>query len=220
MPRHLNFLAPIFTLFFFLSGLAHSWDEIDRYDQIVMYRKKIPNSSLLAYRSVGVIDAPLGKLVTVIMDTPRKHEWMPRIKLAEVLRELSPTERIEYVHFKTPWPLKDRDVVYKIKMNRMPNKNEVEIGVTSVEDSLRPAYPNKVRAQLISGTFILRPTENGLKTEVEAEVHTNPRGIIPIWIVNIYQKKIPRESLEGLMKQVRLMGIESHPIEKQLKAEK
>lgn len=214
----IQMLGVFFGITFSFASIPSNegWEKFDEYGGITMFRKEIEGSSILAYRGTGVLDASIGKLVTVILDTPRKPQWMSRVKVAEVLRAISPNERIEYVAVKTPWPLKNRDFVYRVKSEAKPETREIIIRYESVEDPLRPENPDHVRAHIQETAFVLMPAEDGKKTLIKADAHADPRGSIPKWIVNIFQKRMPRESIEGMMRQVTKPGIEEHLLAKSL----
>ena len=213
-PRNTLFLGLIFSLF--VSPLtvcaSEGWSKYDDYDGITMYRKEVPGNPILAYRGEGVLQAPIEKLLPVLLDTARKPQWMSRVRSAEVLREVSPFEKVEFVHVKTPWILKDREFIYKVKVSLDQLTRFATIHYESVQDPIRPESGDRVRAHIFSGDFNLKPTLDGKGTHVEAEVHADPRGSIPKWIVNIYQKRLPRESLEGLLTQVSKPEIVGHPL--------
>jgi hypothetical protein len=86
----------------------------------------------------------------------------------------------------------------------------------SVEDPERPERPDRVRAVIYDAVFTLKPVDGGKRTAIEAESHADPKGAIPKWIVNLYQKRLPRESLERLMTQVSQPGIPDHPLASQV----
>ena len=189
----------------------NGWEEVDNYGGITIYRKEVPGTPVLAYKGVGVLDAPIGKLLSVSVDSLRKPEWMPRLDAIKLVKQVSPVERIEYIHLKSPWPLKDRDLVYRAIMETDVAARKITLKIASIDEPSCPETDKCVRAHLYSGTFVFTPVENGTKTRMEAEGHTDPRGSIPKWIVNLYQKRIPRQSIEGLMKQVKKPGIVDHP---------
>jgi hypothetical protein len=206
-------LVAAFTVWTVQNSYSSSgeWELFDEYTGIKMFRKEVPGSPLLAYKGSGLIQAPLSKLATVIEDTPRKPQWMTRIKTAEVIKEISPYERIEYVHLKLPWPLKDRDFLYRTKIEFFQETQKVTFFFESVEHPARPVYPDRVRAHVYYGNFSLIAVEQGKKAMVEADAHADPKGLVPAWAVNLYQKRLPRESIEGLMRQVVKPWINEHP---------
>ena len=139
-PRNILFLSLIFSLLVPLLGICGSegWSKYDDYDGISMYRKEVPGNPVLAYRGEGVLQAPIEKLLTVLLDTAKKPQWMSRVRGAEVLREISPFEKIEFVHVKTPWILKDREFIYRVKVTLDQRTWFATIHYESVDDPLRP----------------------------------------------------------------------------------
>jgi hypothetical protein len=49
------------------------------------------------------------------------------------------------------------------------------------------------------------------KTTLEVEVHTDPKGMLPSWLVNIIQKKWPSKTLLTLAKVASDASVEPHP---------
>ncbi len=211
---------PLLSLLLVLAPAfgADDWEEVSRYDNLTLFRKEIPGNPVLAYRIAGSVNAPIAKLVTVITDTPRKREWMNRIQEARVLHEYGPADRLEYIHVHCPWPVKDRDFVYRTGVELDRERHRIVIRYASVDDPKWPEVSENVRAFVFFGTFALTPSADGKSTLVEAETHTDPRGAIPKWIVNLYQKKIARQSLDGMLQQVAKPGIADAPVALQLLA--
>ncbi|MGK5086562.1 START domain-containing protein [Bdellovibrionota bacterium FG-2] len=192
-------------------GANDGWEEVDSYSGVTIYRKEVAGTPVLAYKGVGVLNAPIGKLLSVAVDTSRKPEWMARLRSAKIVTQVSATERVEYIHVKSPWPLKDRDFVYRATLATNVVAKTITIRIASIEEPLCPVTDACIRAHLYSGTFVFTPVENGTKTRIEAEGHADLKGLIPKWIVNLYQKRIPRQSIEGVMRQVQKPGILDHP---------
>lgn len=189
-----------------------SWEPIGSFDTIRVFRRQYPGNPVLAYRGEGTLPAPLKKLVMVVTDTPSKPQWMSRVKSAEVVRRLSATEQVEYVQVQLPWPLKDRDMLYKARLEVDAKARKVTLFYESIEDPLRPVVPGLVRARIYPSRFVLTPSADSKGTFVEAEAHFDPNGSIPKWLVNLYQRRVPKESFQGLMKRVVKPGIIPHPL--------
>jgi hypothetical protein len=187
------------------------WKEVYREEAITVYRREIPGSDILAYKAGGLLDAPIGKILTVVTDTPRKKDWMARCKESDVLRTISPDEKVEYIRISTPWPLTDREAVYRSTMTIDPKTQRITLTYVSVDDLAKPEFKSPVRALIYHAQFTMEPVDHGRKTRFEAESHSDPKGSIPKWIVNLYQKRLPHDSIERLLKRVALPGIEDHP---------
>jgi len=197
---------------------AQGWEEFGRHGDIIIYQRQVPGSDVLAFKGSGTIDAPMAKVFTVVTDTPRKIEWLERTKVARVVEDISPIERIEYTEINLPWPLSNRDFVYRIRTEPDAKNRQIVVTVKSVVDAREPKFPRKVRGEIYSGRFIIKPLDGGARTYIEAEAHADPKGAIPKWVVNIAQKSWPKKTLTRLMKQVNKPDIVASPLVESLLA--
>lgn len=221
VPSRFCFVFALLCLLHFPSQAApppgSGWEEISQFEQITVYRKRVPGSAVLAYRGEGVIRAPFAKVVTAIRDTPGKPKWIDRISQAEVIREISPTERIEYMRAKIPWPVSDRDFVYRSVIEVLPAEHRLRFELKSVEDPARPETKGVVRGIVHLTQFILTSLNGGATTHIVAEAHGDPRGEIPPFLVNALQKTFPPRSLKNLMRHLKEDPVEPDPLADQVK---
>lgn len=122
--------APLLVSLFFLALFPHAdaaapdWEDIYSADGIDVSRKKVENNALFAFRGVGVVNAPIAKVVAVLHDISHAKDWLDQVKEVRLVKDLNANERIEYYHAAVPWPLQDRDFVYKTKFEAIPEKNK------------------------------------------------------------------------------------------------
>jgi hypothetical protein len=64
------------------------------------------------------------------------------------------------------------------------------------------AIDAEVRGRL-SGLHILKPIENGTKIERSVELHADPKGSLPAFVVNLFQGDWARATIEGIRGQVK-----------------
>lgn len=183
-----------------------AWEKFDESDGIAVYRRDVPGSRIVALRGEGVVDAPLLRVASVIVDSKRATEWIDSLAEARTLRHVSETEYIEWDHIATPFVLKDRDFVFDAKLEFKPGKKQVLLNYHSVND---PAAPKTdyVRGQFIYGTFALTSIDGGKRTRVLAEVLCDPKGSVAKWIVNLFQKSWPHNTVVALRNQVKKADI-------------
>jgi hypothetical protein len=183
------------------DGDLGKWIEVGKSDGITVSRKEIPGDPVFAYKGEGVLNAPIGKLISVSRDVSRQKEWVNRLEMAKVLRELEPGHRVIYLKIDTPWPVSDRDFVIDSRMTVDRAKKTAVFDIHSVEDPLAPPDDCCVRGKVHFNHIEMRGLDGG-RTAITAEAHVDPRGSIPKWIVNKIQKTFPHKSIEGLLKQV------------------
>lgn len=182
---------------------ADGWTLVSSESDIKVYRKKVSGSDLLKYRAEGVINAPPAKVMSVIRDTARLQEWTKKVKAVKRVSDPSPDEWIEWVRVSMKWPVRDREFLYRSRMEYEPASGSIVVRVASVTDPHIPPSKGAIRADIHEGLYRLTSLGRGRRTRVSAEIHADPKGKIPDWIVNIVQKKAPRTTLRNLSRQAR-----------------
>ena len=90
-----------------------AWEKIDEDNGIQVFRKDMPESDIVAFKGSGILDASLEKIFWVLCDAEHEKDWVEMLIDNIVLEEQSPFERVQYQNFDLPWPLSDRDFVYR-----------------------------------------------------------------------------------------------------------
>ena len=175
---------------------AH-WEKTSDENGITTFQSENSESQLFAFKVVGLIDAPVGKIANILIDSSFDKEWAPDLEESRLIRQVSPTERIEYWGVKTSALTKNRDFVIHESVELDQPNHRLIFRFRSVEDPLAP-LTDKVRGTIRAGAYILIPKAGGKKTYVEYMVDLDPKGSIAKWIVNAVQKNFPRQAFEGL----------------------
>lgn len=120
---------------------------------------------------------------------------MDRLKNDTILERKSVYDFVVHVEIGLPFPISNRDYVYRAKARRSAD-GSVTVHLSSVQHSKAPE-PSGIRANLIDSYYRLMPLGKN-KTRVEVEIHTDPKGWLPTWLVNLIQKSWPRKTLVAL----------------------
>jgi hypothetical protein len=174
------------------------WKQVKKTDDgILVYRRGVPGSPVLAFKGEGDVDAPLDKVATIVFDTTRAAEWIADLKESRIVRWTGDTEFVEYDHIGTPFILKDRDFVSTVSFSVKPG--EVKFHYASTTD---PSLPEKryVRGDLMDTTYLLTAIDAG-HTHVVADFHCDPKGWIPSFVANWAQADWPVDTFRGLRRQ-------------------
>lgn len=157
-----------------------------------------------------MVDASLVAVTSVMINIERKLHWVAKIKEAKVVKQLSNFERIEYNQTKAPWPIANRDFVFHAKLTPSPDLKTVLVTIQSTEDDAEPVRDGVVRGTLNSSRFFLESI-NDQQTRVTVEIHADPKGSIPKWVVNLFQKGWPLDTINGIRKEVVSPEFAIHP---------
>jgi len=182
------------------SAPQATWTEIRHENNIAVYSKDVPNSSVVAFRGVGVVDAPILRVASILRDGKRTTEWMDSVVEASEIELVGPTEAVVYTKVKTPFPLSNRDFVTRVKasVDKVQKKYVIQMEATT---HAKAPETSAVRGKILNSTFELISIENGTKTKVITEIHADPKGAVPKWVVNLFQKDWPHNTITNLRKQ-------------------
>jgi START domain len=167
------------------SGADHSWQlsahrSSDGTDGIDIYLRPVPNSPYDEARVVTSVCAPIDALAVVLTDVSHFDEWIPDTKRAQQLAAPSEFERIYYIRTGLPWPIKDRDMVYRVAASADPHTaNALTVTLQGLPDYL-PHVDGVVRMISVQGRWQLARV--GDRTHIELVMRIEPGGGIPTWL--------------------------------------
>ena len=191
-------------------SLTKGWEKVTSQGGVEVFSRDVKGSSLVAFRGVATIDAPIEKVATVLYVDKYKKQWVHRLKEGKVLRVINERERIEYNHTKTPWPLTDRDFVFKVSASVDRMKKSMSVSIHSIKDQSMPKKPSLVRGEILESFYKLKPMGKN-KTSIEVVIQADPKGMVPKFLVNLFQKKWPINTLNGIRKLAKGPNFKAHP---------
>ncbi len=140
--------------------------------------------------------------MAVFLDSKRKKEWVPRLWETWIENDSTKTgSRIEYGEVLVPWPFNNRDVLVKIETKVVGNINHVILLAASVQND-RIIKDSAVRAIVHPSKLALIWDAEKKETLLETVSFTDPKGYIPAWIVNLFQKTEAITMVESLRRQL------------------
>eukprot|EP00899_Mesostigma_viride_P007495 jgi/Mesvir1/16747/Mv15126-RA.1 len=150
--------------------------------------RRVKKSPVLSMRTVFDISAPPWHVVKQYTDLESWKKWNTDM-ICRVIEDLGDDAQVMSVHYNIP-VVDDRDTVfYTIKRAGLPMRPDDKLGhytaATSVEHPLCPRVEGVVRAQLhLSCTMFEAADADGTCTRFTAIVHSDPRGLLPPFIIN------------------------------------
>ncbi len=190
----------LFYLFFTIPAQAQNqesgWQKIKDEEGILVYSATVSGSDIIKVKTEVIIAAPLARIRRILDDAPRRNLWVPYLEQSKVLQYMSDTQRLEYSHFDAPWPISDRDFVYQIRLRRQ-HPDRLVFQMRSEQSPLMPERPGIVRANLIESLYTLTAL-HPQQTRVQLVFHADLRGWLPVWLINIIQRRLPFLMLKNL----------------------
>ncbi len=192
------------------AAATPSWEKVREDEGITVFRQEVPDSPIIAFKGIGVVSAPLARVISVVTDTPRTVEWMDSAAHARIVRKVSPLEQIIYTHIKSPPLISDRDFVTDAKGHFDATNKRFIVNIHSIVDAGAPPTSH-VRGEILHSSFVLTSIDGGRKTLVVTEIHADPKGSVPKWVVNLFQKNWPYNTIKNLRTQAAKPDIRESP---------
>lgn len=187
-----------------------TWELVDKEDGIEIFHREIIGSPIVALKGRGVIKAPLWKVASILLDTKRAPEWVDSLGESKVVRRLNTYNYIEYNHIRTPFIMKDREFISNVTIKVDSKSKKFALQYSPINELISTPKSSKIRGQIVSGSFDLKSLTSD-STILVAEIHCDPMGSVPKWIVNFFQRSWPHDTFQSLRRQVKKTDINIPP---------
>lgn len=179
------------------------WQPVRSDKGITVVRRSVEGTKLHEFQGTGIIEAPISTVMAVLNDADHRREWMKESKEQRTLEQVNPRTVILYNRIGAPWPVSDRDSVLRAVTAFDTRNRMVRIDITSTTHPSAPPVKGAVRMPFMVAHWYLWPAEGGRWTRAEYQVHADPGGSLPDWIINLVSKKIPHDTISALQAQAK-----------------
>ncbi len=177
------------------------WKKVSNTDEVATFEARTAKQGVVAFRGETTIPTSLKRIAAVLNDPNIRKEWVDALLETRTVEAKNTFERIEYNHTQVPWPFQDRDFLYRVKIKVNPNPAAMLITMASTEDAREPARSGIVRGEILHSYYYMKEIQSTPpSTQVVIEMAADPKGVIPLWIVNLTQKRWPHHTLLALKK--------------------
>ena len=184
------------------ASLEAEWAIQRSEDGIDVYTRPEPASQFEAVRAVMTLnDVRLSSLVALISDTQACSRLESRCVEAETLDTIDQTESVVYRYNNMPFPVRDRDMVLRLKWYQQPDSLKVNVVISNVTGFL-PEKKRRVRMPKVNLGWKFVPLPDG-SVEVSSEGHIEPGANLPAWILNQFLVSAPFKTMEAVASIVR-----------------
>jgi ribosome-associated toxin RatA of RatAB toxin-antitoxin module len=195
----IKYLFIILALIISVAPIStYAWELEKEDDGIRVYTKVVEGSGFKSYRAVTKVRAPIPGLVSLVKDIKGYPTWIDTCVKGVLLKEINRNQLIAYTLNNAPWPVSDRDAVVLNTTTRNKSQGPVTIHIEG-KPSYIPEKPGIVRVKKIKGywKFIQYGKEIA---QVIYEVHSEPGGNIPSWLINQIVVTQPFNTLKNMKK--------------------
>ena len=201
----------LFTLLWAVSLMAESWSLEKAKEGITLYSRPFEQTHFRETKGVLVVDAPLREVVAIIEDVSLRTRWFEVYKkVAEVHYK---NENFVHTVTKMPFPLKDRETVWKkisVAYDSTTGVYHNRFEATTPEEY--PLTSHHIRVTHAKGAWYVQEI-SPYKTEVVYQFFIDPAGGIPRGLANAAATTIPVKALKAIKR-----AVDSHYYEQTLSA--
>ena len=187
-----------FVVTVMLAGsFAHAaeWKLARDENGIAIHTRPVDGSGIDEFRGVAEVDASTEALVALLRDSARLKEWFPNTPESRLIDRNGSVSN-QYSVLATPWPTSDRDNVLRSVLSRDETTGVVEITLAANPDHY-PLQSGRVRVRRANGLWLFEPLSES-RTRVTFQMHLEPGGGIPQWMINARVVETPFEALTNL----------------------
>jgi hypothetical protein len=179
------------------AGIASDWELKKKAEGIEIYTRSIEGSSFNEFKGVTVLsDVTLNEVLNVILDVEHYKILFPNCMNPKILKREGRGNDIHYTQTKGPFPVKDRDSIFKQKTAIDQKGKHARITLIPLPDYLAE-NENMVRIRKGTGYWDLREDDHKNVT-VTFQFHGEPGGLIPAWLANSFVVSYPFNTLKNL----------------------
>lgn len=202
MKKISSFLALLISIFLFSSfttPTSTNWSKAYHQNGLLIYTRAT-DGGIKEFKAITTVNASLQTVVAVMKDYGSHPEWMKVMTKCELVKQVGAKSRYLYYAIDFPWPLSNRDMISKSTFS--VNADGTVLMTMSAAPSQKPENADFVRIKDAAGYWKVKDLKNG-KTEITYQYKADPDGI-PSAIVNMFLLEGPKQTFEGLYKQVKL----------------
>lgn len=176
------------------TSWADNWQLARQQDGIDVYLSSVEGSPYQQFRGVTRIKANVRTLTDLQENLRVACKWLYACADMRLLEVDGDTTWV-YLSTALPWPAKPRDMVLKVRTERLADDTLVRH--LSAEPGRVPVTPGLIRVRRLSGEWIMRPLGER-DTEVTYQLRADPAGDVPGWLANQFVVDAPLVTLKTL----------------------
>jgi hypothetical protein len=166
------------------------------HDGIKVYTCHTDTSRFKSIVAEVIINSTLNELLQLLMNIPQYTEWQFNTIEAKPLKRISSSEQIYHSVVEAPWPVIDRDMVTRIRINFDADKKEASIDAEGIKGILAPSE-KYVRVPASHAHWIIKQ-ESEKKLRIRYTMQIDPGGSVPTWLVNWAAAQAPYQSFKNI----------------------
>lgn len=179
-----------------LAGPLWAWQlRSEPDDSVQLWTTHSTHHSYQMVRAETVVTAPIFRLLHLLQDAKRQHQWLPYTHQVEVLQQPAPEQTLVRFESESRWPFAARDAVTLFVVSQ-PQADSIRIDMLNRPDAA-PVRAGVERIQQAEGHWLLTALA-GCTTHVRYEAGNHWGGNVPQWLVDRINRRVTATALRNL----------------------
>lgn len=181
---------------------TNEWSLKKEKEGIKVYTRLVEGSPYKEFKGVILLDTSLVSVLGLLDDVAACEDWIHRCKLGKTLEEIHTDEKYErliYQVTRLPFPLKNRDAIYRASVSWGSENTSAKIELASEPQTIEKT--DYIRVVNSWGQYLVSTTDDE-KVQLTWIHYADPGGILPAFLVNSMSVNIPFKSLRNFRKRV------------------
>jgi hypothetical protein len=140
----------------------------------------------------------LAKVTALFEDEKQLPHWYYQCAQMDLVQEESPLEKVFYFVLHLPWPVAERDSVFRRVKSEDKATGAITYNFTALPERL-PKHKGRIRVPYLKTIWRFTPLKDGT-TEVYFQQHSDAGGSLPAFLTNALVIDVPSNSLKDFRK--------------------
>lgn len=166
-----------------------------------VYTRDEKGTDIVGIKVEGILEAPIMPILMNLRKVEGSSDWTPDQKEKKTVDNLGDVAAVTYSVSDMPWPIWDRSLLLHNELYLDKERKLLFVLSRSVEHKDYSKDYSKdlerIRAEIRYSNMGFKPI-GPKKTYVELTAFVDPRGSIPTWVVNFFQRKWPITFLKAI----------------------
>ena len=199
LSRLILLIALLFPVY--LSGQTN-WQLVKNREGIKIYTSKSTNSNFKRVKASSVCQGTIDRAIRVFRNVAGQPNWVYSTKRACIIRQSTENDILYYVESALPWPLSNRYLLARMKIQPDLENKQVLIYTTADTSEQFSSGDGKIRITYFKVTWQIKQIDAKM-ISIEYFLDIDPGGNLPASVVNLFISQGPYKTLLKLAELLR-----------------
>ncbi len=191
-----KYIICLFLALIPLSSFSQkTWELKKKANNISIYTRALPNEPLDEFKAETTIKVSIENVLEELLTAPTYFDGC-NPDTSYYLKNLSENEHVFYAYKSLPWPIKDRDIITLLKVEKI-SETKIKLILKSLPN-LIPKKEKTIRINKLMGHWLLEEKDG--ETKITQQLFVNPEGSLPPFVINLLLIKGPFKTFSDLRK--------------------